>query len=239
MVEIPSQGRVSTLQHLHTSFIKQTCEVGGEKGIGPSESQHTEAEDKASRAVAKTAVGRPERCAAALHLGAVFTPPTRTPPHPPPYPPHSPLSLPHVAVEHQTLHHHRHHRPAPVHRLLLSARSCAPSAAPLVSPLTHCPSRCFHGGAARTPFPLIPTPHCACCGKEVLTTFASTKRLLLSRLLLLKSQKDQSYWCSCTAEEEKKKFSVCCEDKNEAGNRGIICRKSRILPRRGELTPTV
>lgn len=40
-------------------------------------------------------------------------------------------------------------------------------------------------------------------------------------------------------QKKKKKFSICCEDKNEAGNRGVICRKSRILPRRGELTPTV
>lgn len=37
----------------------------------------------------------------------------------------------------------------------------------------------------------------------------------------------------------RKNFSACCEDKNEAGNGGVICRKSRILPRRGELTPTV
>lgn len=39
--------------------------------------------------------------------------------------------------------------------------------------------------------------------------------------------------------KKRKKFSVCCEDKNEAGNRGVICGKSRILPRRGEFTPTV
>ncbi|CAF97739.1 unnamed protein product [Tetraodon nigroviridis] len=29
MVEIPSQGRVSTLQHPYTFFIKQTCELPG------------------------------------------------------------------------------------------------------------------------------------------------------------------------------------------------------------------
>lgn len=31
MVEIPSQGRVSTLQHLYTSLIEQTREEGGEE----------------------------------------------------------------------------------------------------------------------------------------------------------------------------------------------------------------